>query len=223
MPYTRHYLKRLTLAITLVAASLAPLGPASAKDLQHMVVAGGCFWCVESDFESVPGVIEAVSGYTGGHTDKPTYQQVTRGDTGHYEAVKITYDADVVGYDKLIRLFFRSIDPTDAGGQFCDRGSSYRTAIFVDTTEQRAIAQAELNAAQKQLGQPIVTPILDAKPFTVAEDYHQDYYKGGGWTLTRRGPKSQVDAYNFYRESCGRDARVADLWGADAPFVHHVK
>ena len=141
--------------------------------------------------------------------------------TGHYEAVRITYDAEVVGYPRLIHLFFRSIDPTDAGGQFCDRGSSYRTAIFVDTASQRAIAQAELDAAQKALGKPIVTPILDAQTFTVAEDYHQDYYKGGGWTLTRRGPKSQVEAYRFYREGCGRDARVRQLWGADAPFVHH--
>ncbi len=222
MPTTRLTIKRLTLSLTL-AACLAPLGQAHAKDVQSLVVAGGCFWCVESDFESVPGVIEAVSGYTGGHTANPTYKQVTGGNTGHYEAVRISYDADIVSYDKLIHLFFRSIDPLDAGGQFCDRGSSYRTAIFVDTAEQRAIAQAALDAAQKQLGKPIVTPIVDAKPFTVAEDYHQDYYKGGGYTLTRRGPKSQIEAYKFYRKSCGRDARVADLWGADAPFVHHGK
>ena len=212
-------IKRLALSLTL-AACLAPLGQAHAKDVQSLIVAGGCFWCVESDFESVPGVIEAVSGYTGGHTQNPTYRDVTGGNTGHYEAVRISYDADVVSYDKLIHLFFRSIDPLDAGGQFCDRGSSYRTAIFVDTAEQRAVAQAALDAAQKQLGKPIVTPILDAKPFTVAEDYHQDYYKGSGWVFTRGGPKSQVDAYKFYREGCGRDARVRQLWGTDAPFVH---
>ncbi|MFV0662275.1 peptide-methionine (S)-S-oxide reductase MsrA [Denitromonas sp.] len=221
MPNTRPTIQRLALGIAVAAASLAPLGPASAKDRQTLVVAGGCFWCVEADFESVPGVLEAVSGYTGGHTENPTYKQVTGGNTDHYEAVRITYDAEVVGYQRLLHLFFRSIDPTDAGGQFCDRGSSYRTAIFVANDQQRAIAKAELDAAQKALGKPIVTPILDAAPFTVAEDYHQDYYKGGGWTLTRRGPKSQVEAYKFYREGCGRDARVRQLWGADAPFVNH--
>ncbi|TVT78643.1 MAG: peptide-methionine (S)-S-oxide reductase MsrA [Denitromonas halophila] len=220
MTKPRTHTRRLALGLTL---ALGLSAAAHARDIQSMVVAGGCFWCVESDFESVPGVLEAVSGYTGGHTENPTYKQVTGGNTGHYEAVKISYDADVVGYQRLIHLFFRSIDPTDAGGQFCDRGSSYRTAIFVANDEQRAIAKAELDAAQKALGKPIVTPILDAAPFTVAEDYHQDYYKGGGWTLTRRGPKSQIDAYNFYRQSCGRDARVSQLWGADAPFVHHGK
>jgi len=213
--------RRLALALAITLVGLAPIRPASAKDVQTMVVAGGCFWCVESDFESVPGVVEAVSGYTGGHTENPTYRQVTTGTTGHYESVEIQYDADVVSYRKLIHLFLRSIDPTDAGGQFCDRGSSYRTAIFVANAGQRAIAQDEIDAAQKELGQTIVTPVLDATRFYRAEDYHQDYYKGGGWTLTRRGPKSQVEAYRFYRSSCGRDARVEQLWGQDAPFVHH--
>jgi len=212
---------RLAFALAITLASLAPINPASARDIQTMIVAGGCFWCVESDFESVPGVIEAISGYTGGHTENPTYRQVTTGTTGHYESVDIQYDADVVNYRKLIHLFLRSVDPTDAGGQFCDRGSSYRTAIFVASAEQRAIAQDEIDAAQKELGQPIVTPVLDATRFYRAEDYHQDYYKGGGWTLTRRGPKSQVEAYRFYRQSCGRDARVEHLWGKEAPFVHH--
>lgn len=212
---------RLAFALAVTLASLAPINPASAGDIQSMIVAGGCFWCVESDFESVPGVIEAISGYTGGHTENPTYRQVTTGTTGHYESVEIRYDADMVSYRNLIHLFLRSIDPTDARGQFCDRGSSYRTAIFVSDKAQRTIAEDEISAAQKQLGQAIVTPVVDATRFYPAEDYHQDYYKGGGWTLTRRGPKSQVEAYKFYRESCGRDARVEHLWGKDAPFVHH--
>lgn len=217
----RIFPPRLILALAISVASLAPISPASARDIQTMIVAGGCFWCVESDFESVPGVIEAVSGYTGGHTENPTYRQVTTGTTGHYESVEIKYDADRVSYRKLIHLFLRSIDPTDAGGQFCDRGSSYRTAIFVANAEQRAIAREEIDAAQKELGQPIVTPVVDASRFYPAEDYHQNYYKGDGWTLTRRGPKSQVEAYKFYRQSCGRDARVSQLWGAEAPFAHH--
>lgn len=214
-------IKRSTLGLSIAAGIFIHTAPAQAEDLRSMIVAGGCFWCVESDFESVPGVIEAVSGYTGGTTDNPTYRQVTGGNTGHYESVKITYDADKVGYDKLMYMFFRSIDPTDADGQFCDRGSSYRTAVFVENAEQRATAQAALDAAQKELGQKIVTPILDAQKFYQAEDYHQDYYKGGGYTLTRRGPKSQVEAYKFYRKACARDARVGALWGSDAPFVNH--
>lgn len=213
-------IKSSALGIAIAAGMLVHAGPAQSEELRTMIVAGGCFWCVESDFESVPGVVAAVSGYTGGTTENPTYRQVTGGNTGHYEAVKITYDADKIGYDKLMHLFFRSIDPTDAGGQFCDRGSSYRTAVFVENAEQRATAQAELEAAQKELGRKIVTPILDARTFYPAEDYHQDYYKGSNFVLTRRGPKSQASAYEFYRTSCGRDARVEALWGADAPFIH---
>ena len=222
MPNITRIIKRSALGIALAVGILIHTGPAQAEDLRTMIVAGGCFWCVEADFESVPGVIEGVSGYTGGTTENPTYKQVTHGDTGHYEAVEITYDAEKIGYDKLMHMFFRSIDPTDADGQFCDRGSSYRTAVFVQNAEQRAIAQAALDAAEKELGQKLVTPILEAQTFYRAEDYHQDYYKGGGFTLTRRGPKSQVEAYKFYRTSCGRDARVGALWGPDAPFIHHA-
>ena len=223
MSRSRFRIKHLVLGLAVGGAALASIGQAAAKDVRDMVVAGGCFWCVESDFESVPGVVEAVSGYTGGSTQNPTYRQVSSGTTGHYEAVKISYDADVVGYDKLIHLFFRSIDPTDAGGQFCDRGSSYRTAIFVGNAQERATAQAQLDIAQRQLGKPIVTPILDAQPFYPAEDYHQDYYKSDSLTLTRGGLKTHAEAYRFYRAGCGRDARVSALWGADAPFVHHGK
>ncbi len=190
---------------------------AMAEDIQTAVVAGGCFWCVESDFESVQGVREVISGYTGGTTANPTYQ--TLKGSGHYEAVQITYDADVVSYNQLLHAFFRSVDPTDAGGQFCDRGESYRTAVFVSNPAERAAAEAAKAAARSALGQRIVTPILDAATFYEAEAYHQDYYRGTSTILTRRGPKVQSDAYKFYRQSCGRDARVRQLWGDAAPFA----
>ncbi|MEZ5733515.1 MAG: peptide-methionine (S)-S-oxide reductase MsrA [Paracoccaceae bacterium] len=204
---------RVILALVLLA------GPAMAAT-ETALVAGGCFWCVESDFESVPGVKEAVSGYTGGTTKNPTYKQVGKGGTGHYEAVEIRFDPAKVSYARLMELFFRSVDPTDAGGQFCDRGDSYRTAIFVRNAEQRNEAEAAKAEAEKALGRKIVTPILDAGPFYKAEGYHQDYYKGENIVLTRRGPKRQSEAYKFYRNACGRDARVKALWGAAAPFTH---
>lgn len=194
---------------------------AQARDIQTMVVAGGCFWCVESDFESVNGVREVVSGYTGGNVDNPTYRQVTRGGTGHYEAVEITYDADRVSYRQLLDLFFRSVDPTDAGGQFCDRGDSYRTAVFVSNSAEQQNAEAAKASAQSALGQRIVTPILSASRFYPAEDYHQDYYSGRNIVVTRAGPKRQSEAYQFYRDSCGRDQRVQQLWGSNAPFINH--
>lgn len=186
----------------------------------QIIVAGGCFWCVESDFERVPGVREAVSGYTGGTTANPTYKQVSRGDTGHFEAVQIDYDPRKIDLDQLYALFFRSIDPTDAGGQFCDRGAPYKTAIFVTNAAQQAAAERAKSQAQAALGQKIVTPILPAKQFYDAEEYHQDYYKGSNRVLTRFGAIKQSDAYKRYRDGCGRDARIRALWGDDAPFVH---
>jgi peptide-methionine (S)-S-oxide reductase len=176
---------------------------------------------VESDFESVPGVGDVVSGYTGGTTANPTYKQVGAGGTGHYEAVTIPFDASQISYRNIMDLFFRSVDPTDAGGQFCDRGDSYRTAVFVTTQEQANIATEAKAAAQQALGQKIVTPIIQAGTFYRAEDYHQNYYKGDSIVLTRGGPKSQSSAYDFYRTGCGRDARIQQLWGNDAPFIHH--
>lgn len=199
-----------------LALMIAPL----AARAETAIVAGGCFWCVESDFESVPGVNSAVSGYTGGTTKNPTYKQVGKGGTGHYEAVEINFDPGKVSYARLLELFFRSVDPTDAGGQFCDRGESYRTAIFVNNARQRADAEAAKAEAEAALGRKIVTPILDAGRFYKAEAYHQDYYKGTSIVLTRRGPKSQSEAYKFYRKACGRDAKVKALWGAQAPFIH---
>ncbi len=207
-------MRYLVLALGLLIAGPALAAPKTA------IVAGGCFWCVESDFESVPGVSQVITGFTGGSTEDPTYKQVGGGGTGHYEAVEIHFDDAKISYAQLIQLFLRSIDPTDAGGQFCDRGASYRTAIFVQNDAQRKAAEKEKAEAEAALGQKIVTPILKAGTFWPAEGYHQDYYKGTNIVLTRRGFKAQSDAYKFYRKACGRDARVKDLWGDAAPFVH---
>ena len=202
----------LRLAIVIL---LALTGAAAAKT-EKAIVAGGCFWCVESDFESVPGVKGVVSGYSGGSSANPTYED----HAGHYEAVEISFDPAKISYAELIGKFLRSVDVTDAGGQFCDRGDAYRTAIFYTSAAQKAAAAAEVARAEADLGQQIVTPVAAAGKFWKAEDYHQDYYKGDSIVLTRRGPKSQANAYAFYRQSCGRDARVKEVWGSAAAFTH---
>lgn len=212
-------LKPLALAILIGIAASLNCCPANAAEQQTLTVAGGCFWCVEADFESVPGVITAVSGFTGGTTPNPTYKQVTNSKTGHYEAVRITFDPAIVSRETLLAAFFRSADPTDAGGQFCDRGDSYRTAVFVASPAERKIAQSAKSTAQSDLGQRLVTPILDQSKFYPAEAYHQDFYKGSKRIWTRFGPKRQAAAYKLYRQDCGRDTRVKELWGNAAPFV----
>jgi peptide-methionine (S)-S-oxide reductase len=193
----------------LFAAALAALlsvAPAFAqtKDRAEAIFAGGCFWCVEADFDKVPGVTETVSGYTGGMLADPTYEQVSHGGTGHFEAVRIVYDPAKVSYETLLTVFWHSVDPTDPDGQFCDKGDSYRTAIFVNGAEQRRLAETSKAKAEAALGGKIVTPILDAKPFYAAEGYHQNYY--------RENPLR----YKLYRWNCGRDQRIAELWGEDA-------
>lgn len=201
--------------LTLVAVLTCLAAPAQADTA---LVAGGCFWCVESDFESVSGVGDAISGFTGGTTDAPAYQR--SGD--HIEAVQIPFDAQQVSYREILDLFFRSVDPLDAGGQFCDRGLEYTTAIWVDGPEQRAVAEAAKSDAEAALGQAIVTPILDAGTFYPVDDYHQDYYKSDA----RLGVTSvgifvtKADAYKRYRKGCGRDERVREIWGDAAPFTH---
>jgi peptide-methionine (S)-S-oxide reductase len=165
------------------------------------VFAGGCFWCTEADFEKVPGVSGAVSGYTGGRTADPTYEQVSTGGTGHYEAVRISYDPARVSYAQLVDYYFKTVDPTDAGGQFCDRGESYRTAIFVADEAQRKLAETEKAEAAATLSAPVVTPVLPAAPFYEAEAYHQDYYR------------TNALKYKYYRSRCGRDARLKEVWG----------
>ncbi len=212
-------LKIIILAFAVVAGFAVKGTRAHAADTQILTVAGGCFWCVEADFERVAGVQEVISGYTGGTTANPTYREVTRGGSGHYEAVQIIFDPDTVSRASLLAMFLRSVDPTDAGGQFCDRGESYRTAIFVDGAAEKALAEKAVATAQEELGQTIVTPILPEAPFYVAEDYHQDYYKGQNRVITRFGAITQADAYKRYREGCGRDQRVRQLWGDQAPFV----
>lgn len=189
-----------------LVALLLPL-TASADDAENtarLVVAGGCFWCVESDFDRVPGVISTVSGYTGGSLENPTYRQVSGGGTGHLEAVEITYDPSKVALDDLLVAFWHSVDPTDPDGQFCDRGHSYKTAVFVSNPEERAVAEMSRDAAEAELGQTIVTQISDAAPFYPAETYHQDYYM-----------KNSV-RYKYYRWACGRNQKVESLWGDSA-------
>ena len=177
---------------------------ASAQELQKAVFAGGCFWCVESDFDQIPGVVATVSGFTGGTTSDPSYPQVTAGGTGHYEAVEITYDSSTVSYEELLTAFWHSVDPTDDGGQFCDRGKSYETAVFVANELERSVAEASKAAAQDMIDNPIVTPILATGPFYAAEEYHQDYYT-----------KNPI-RYKFYRWNCGRNQRVEEVWGEHA-------
>ncbi len=193
----------LSAALSIGAASLSS---AAEDEFEVATFAGGCFWCVEADFDAVPGVVRTVSGYTGGAVAEPTYEWVSAGGTGHREAVQIFYDPKQVGYPALVEIFWRSVDPTDGGGQFCDRGQSYETAIFANSLEQKQ--QAEVSKGQlrrsRVLDRPVVTRIEVAGPFYPAEDYHQDYY--------RKSPLR----YKFYRYNCGRDARVEELWGEDA-------
>ncbi len=165
------------------------------------VFAGGCFWCTESDFDHIPGVTETLSGYTGGRVANPTYEQVSAGGTGHIEAVRIVYDPRRVSYATLVQRFFRTIDPLDAGGQFCDRGDQYRSAIFVANAAERRIAEAAKAQAARRLGRPIATQILARGTFYRAEAYHQDYYE-----------KNPVK-YKYYRWRCGRETRLAKVWG----------
>lgn len=195
-----------------LAVLLAMAGSAQAETA---IVAGGCFWCVESDFEAVEGVSGVVSGYTGGELQNPTYKN----HDGHLEAVEITFDPAVISYAELVAKFLRSVDVLDAGGQFCDRGDAYRTAIFAQGAAQRKAAEAAVAEAEAVLGQKLATPVRKAGKFWIAEDYHQDYYKGSNIVLTRAGPKSQANAYKFYRKACGRDARVREVWG-DQAFRH---
>jgi peptide-methionine (S)-S-oxide reductase len=199
----------------LIALLAAPI-PVSAET-ETATFAGGCFWCVEADFESVEGVGDVVSGFTGGTTPDPVY----RASGDHIEAVEIPYDPEVVDYERLVELFLRSIDPLDAGGQFCDRGLEYTSAIFPATPEEEAIVRAEIAEAEAELGQEIVTRVIPAGEFYPVDDYHQDYYKSDDRLgITSVGlAVTKATAYARYRERCGRDARIREVWGDDAPFV----
>ena len=166
------------------------------------IFAGGCFWCMEPPFDELDGVLDTTVGYTGGSTANPTYDDVCEGNTGHLEAVRVTYDPSKISYRRLLDVFWHNVDPTDGGGQFCDRGESYKTAIFTADDEQRALAEAskaELDGSGL-LPDKVATKILPAAHFWPAEDYHQYYY--------RNNPLR----YKFYRYSCGRDRRLQSLW-----------
>ncbi len=197
-----------TLLASLFAALVLITGfaadQAKAEDTKQAIFAGGCFWCVESDFDHVRGVLKTVSGYIGGNTDSPTYQNHSAG--RHREAVQITYDPNQVTYKQLLHVFWRSVDPTDAGGQFCDRGHSYTTAIYGIGQEQLKDAAASKAELEKSgvLKRPVATPIEEAGIFWPAEDYHQDYYK------------KNPTRYKLYRFGCGRDRKVASVWGEQA-------
>ncbi len=188
--------------------------PAQAKNLQTALFAGGCFWSVEKDFDHVPGVVGTISGFSGGSVANPTYHQVSAGGTGHLETVQVTYDASVISYEALVNEFFRMTDVTDAGGQFCDRGEEYHTAVFAGSADELAIAKAISAAAGAELGQQIATMVLPAGAFYAAEDYHQNFYASN--ELTASGASTKAERYKSYRAGCGRDARVLELWGSQA-------
>lgn len=190
-------------ALAIGRAPAVAQAPASTQSTEVATFAGGCFWCVEADFDKVEGVVSTVSGFMGGKTPNPTYKEVTFGSTGHLEVVQVTFDPAKVSYQKLVDHFWRTIDPYDASGQFCDRGESYTTAIFTHTPEQKKIAEDSKAKLAKDgtVKQPIATSVRDAGPFTAAEDYHQDFHT--------KNPAR----YKFYRYGCGRDARLESIWG----------
>ncbi|MFN3129560.1 MULTISPECIES: peptide-methionine (S)-S-oxide reductase MsrA [unclassified Roseibium] len=205
-------MKRLApLALATLMTGAAYTVPANAETA---VFAGGCFWCVESDLEQLSGVRDVVSGYAGGTTQNPTYKNYERG--GHREVVQVDFDETKISYSELLAIFLRTVDVTDSGGQFCDRGFGYSTAIHPLNAAQEKAAKQEVAKAEKALGRKVVTPIEDAAVFWPAEDYHQGYYKSNQRTLTRFGYVTRADAYKGYRKACGRDARVKQVWGSEA-------
>ena len=195
----RSTIALLALAFVSACSEQAPAAPASGG--ASAVFATGCFWCTESDFDKVPGVISTTSGYTGGKVANPTYEQVSGGGTGHIEAVQVVYDPKRVSYAALANHAMRTSDPLDSGGQFCDRGYQYRAALFAANPAERRAAEAAKARAGAALKKPIATLVLPAARFYPAEGYHQDYYK-----------KNPI-RYKFYRFNCGRDARLNELWG----------
>lgn len=191
--------------ISALLISLLFTGPVLAESsLEEAILAGGCFWCIEADLEKLGGVKEVVSGYSGGHTENPTYKTVSTGTTGHIEVVKVIFDPNVITYEKILHFFWRHVDPTRDDGQFCDNGEQYRPAILYKP-EQKAAADASLMSTreQKPFEAPLKVELLPFKTFYEAEDYHQDYYK--------KNPLR----YRYYRFSCGRDQRIEELWGTE--------
>ena len=193
----------LALAFAAVQACAATTVSAAAVTLEKATFAGGCFWCMEHPFDELPGVVSVNSGYTGGRTKNPTYEEVSGGGGGHAESVQIVYDPARIGYDKLLAVYWHNIDPTVKDRQFCDSGHQYRSAIFYHNDQQRRLAQQSKEALEKSkpFREAIVTEITPAGEFYPAEEYHQHYYK-----------KNPI-RYRFYRTSCGRDKRLKELWG----------
>ena len=195
------------LLLASLGATLVTLTPTVARGAEDGIAvttfAGGCFWCMEEAFEKVDGVVEVVSGYMGGSEKNPNYQQVSAGRTGHAEVIQVTYRADQVTYEELLKVFWRNIDPTTPNRQFCDGGSQYRAEIFYHGSEQQALAQASLASVRKTkpFAAPVVTQVSAAAEFYPAEDYHQDYYK------------KNPTRYKFYKWNCGRAQRLEELWG----------
>jgi peptide-methionine (S)-S-oxide reductase len=189
------------LLCAILVGVLGAAGPAGAGERARATFAGGCFWCMEPPFDALDGVISTTSGYIGGRTANPTYEEVSSGTTGHTEAVEIVYDPDRISYAKLLEVFWRNIDPLTANAQFCDVGSQYRAGIFVHDETQRRLAEESKRGVAQRLGKPIVTEITTASTFYPAEEYHQDYY--------RKNPLR----YKLYRTGCGRDRRLEAIWG----------
>ena len=203
MKFRHERVPKLLLCASLIAIFGLASPPASAGDAAYATFAGGCFWCIEADFEKVEGVISVTSGYTGGTEENPSYKEVSAGKTGHTEAIRVIFNSDVVTYDQLLDIFWRNIDPTTADRQFCDKGEQYRSGIFYHDEAQRedALKSRTRLEENKPFPEPIVTEITAASAFYPAESYHQDYYK-----------KNPI-RYAYYRKSCGRDRRLEELWG----------
>ncbi|MBI1216785.1 MAG: peptide-methionine (S)-S-oxide reductase MsrA [Alphaproteobacteria bacterium] len=196
--------KDIALAVFLALAMFGFSARAQAAEMKKAVFAGGCFWSMEEAFEDVKGVTAAVSGFSGGTVKNPTYEQVCQGNTGHREAVQVTYDPAVITYAQLLDIYWHSIDPLDPRGQFCDKGAQYKSAIFYNDAEEMKLAEASRKAVQKELGHEVATAILPAAPFYPADAHHQDYAK--------RNPFS----YGMYRRGCGKDNALRAIWGAKA-------
>lgn len=192
------------LTLGMVAVSDAQDQEDNAEELQTATFAGGCFWCMEPPYDKLDGVLDTISGYAGGEVANPTYDQVSSGETGHTEVLRVHYDPEQVSYSRLLEVFWRNIDPLDAGGQFCDRGSQYRSAIFAETPQQLELARESRQrlAESGKLSGEIVTEVTELEAFYPAEDYHQNYYQ------------ENPVRYRFYKFTCGREKRLEALWGS---------
>lgn len=201
---------RWSLALILAGCASAPASagtdaaPPLAEGQKEAIFAGGCFWCMEKPFDKIDGVVSTTSGYTGGKEEHPTYEQVGYHKTSHYEALRVVYDPTKVEYARLLEVFWHNVDPTDARGQFCDKGEQYRTGIFTSDPAEKAAAAASKAKVAEEIKAPVVTEILPASTFWVAEEYHQDFYT------------KNPEHYSRYRAGCGRDRRLEQLWGAKA-------